>query len=217
MNLGPRLLSLALLAGTIALSLPAHAADIVDNWAQVQAPAAPKLEDVTVDPKTTALLMLDFLKQNCAPNPVCMGTLPAMQNLLKQARDKKMLVVYTKFPSPSPTIPAPTAADILPPVAPLGKEPMITAFLDKFMKTNLEAVLKKNHIKTVIVVGSAGNGAVLFTAASAFFHGFDVVVPVDGMSSRAPYADQATANTLATGPVMGGKIKLTRTSMMKIQ
>jgi hypothetical protein len=42
-------------------------------------------------------------------------------------------------------------------------------------------------------------------------------VPVDGMSSRAPYADQATANTLATGPVMGGKIKLTRTTMMKIQ
>jgi nicotinamidase-related amidase len=217
MNLRVGVLSLALLAGTVALSLPARAADIIDNWAQAQAPAAPKLEDVTVDPKTTALLMLDFLKQNCAPNPVCTGTLPAMQNLLKMARDKKMLVIYTKFPSPSPTIPAPTAADILPPVAPLGKEPMITAFLDKFLKTNLDAVLKKNHIKTVIAVGSAGNGAVLFTAASAFFHGYEVVVPVDGVSSRAPYGDQAAINTLAAGPVMGGKIKLTRTTMMKIQ
>jgi nicotinamidase-related amidase len=217
MNFSSRIFSLALVAASVALSLPAHAADIVDNWAQVQAPAAPKLDSVTVDPKTTALLMLDFLKQNCAPNPVCMGTLPAMQDLLKNARAKKMLVIYTKFPSPSPTIPAPTAADILQPVAPLGKEPMITAFLDKFLKTNLDAVLKKNHIKTVIVVGSAGNGAVLFTGASAFFHGYDVVVPVDGISSRGAYGDQATVNTFATGPVMGGKIKLTRTSMMTIQ
>jgi nicotinamidase-related amidase len=210
-----RFLSLVLVAATLGLVLPARAADIIDNWATVQAPAAPKLEDVTIDPKTTALLMLDFLKQNCAPNPTCMGTLPAMQGLLNTARQNKMLVIYTKFPSPSPTIPAPTAADILPPVAPLGKEPMITAFLDKFLKTNLDEVLKKKHIKTVIVVGSAGNGAVLFTGASAFFHGYDVVVAVDGVSSRAPYGDQATINTFAAGPVMGGKIKLTRTNMMK--
>ncbi|HXE29878.1 MAG TPA: cysteine hydrolase [Stellaceae bacterium] len=215
MSLASRFLSLALVGGTLALSLPAHAADIVDSWAQAQAPAAPKLEDVTVDPKTTALLMLDFLKQNCAPNPTCMNTLPAMQELLKRARDKKMLVIYTKFPSAAPNVPAPTAADVLPPVAPLGKEPMITAFLDKFLKTNLDQVLKKNHIKTVIAVGSAGNGAVLFTAASAYFHGYDVVVPVDGVSSRAPYSDQAAVNTLAAGPVMGGKIKLTRSTMLK--
>src|SRR6185312_93871 len=215
MSLASRFLSLALVGGTLALSLPAHAADIVDSWAQAQAPAAPKLEDVTVDPKTTALLMLDFLKQNCAPNPTCMNTLPAMQELLKRARDKKMLVIYTKFPSAAPNVPAPTAADVLPPVAPLGKEPMITAFLDKFLKTNLDQVLKKNHIKTVIAVGSAGNGAVLFTAASAYFHGYDVVVPVDGVSSHAPYSDQAAVNTLAAGPVMGGKIKLTRSTMLK--
>ena len=207
-------LSLALLATTLGLAAPARAADIVDNWAQVQAPPAPKLDDVTVDPSTTALLMLDFLKQNCAPNPVCTGTLPAVKALLDQARAKKMLVVYTKFPSPAANIPAPTAADILPPVAPLGKEPMITAFLDKFLKTNLDQLLKQKHIKTVIVVGSAGNGAVLFTGTSAFFHGYDVVVPVDGISSRAPFADQATVNTFATGPVMGGKIKLTRTTMV---
>jgi nicotinamidase-related amidase len=212
MTLRLRLLSLAVLAGTVSLSLPTHAADIIDNWAQVQAPAAPKLDDVTVDPKTTALLMVDFLKQNCAPNPVCMNTLPAMQNLLKMARDKKMLVIFTKFP-----VPAPAVAEVLPQVAPTGKEPMITAFLDKFLKTNLDQLLKKNHIKTVIAVGSAGNGAVLFTATSAFSHGYDVVVAVDGISSRAPYADQATINTLATAPVMGGKVKLTRTNMITVQ
>ena len=46
-----------------ALALPTHAANIVDEWASVKAPAAPALKPVTVDPKTTALLMLDFMKR----------------------------------------------------------------------------------------------------------------------------------------------------------
>jgi nicotinamidase-related amidase len=210
MGIASRFLSLALIGGTLALSLPAHAADVIDNWAQVQAPPAPKVENVTVDPKTTALLMLDILKQNCAPNPACTAALPGVKSLLDQVRAKKMFVVYSKFPGP-------TDADVLPQVARTGKEPMITGFLDKFLKTNLDQLLKKNHIKTVIVVGSAGNGAALFTAASAFFHDYQVVVPVDGISSRAPFADQSAVYTLAAGPVMGGKIKLTRTTMVTIQ
>ena len=48
-----------------ALTLPAHAANIIDEWASVKAPPAPALKPVTVDPKTTALLMLDFMNQNC--------------------------------------------------------------------------------------------------------------------------------------------------------
>jgi nicotinamidase-related amidase len=210
MTLASRFLSLALIGGTLALSLPAQAADIVDNWAQVQAPAAPKLENVTVDPKTTALLMVDFLKQNCGPNPACTAALPGVKSLLDQARAKKMYVVYSKFPGPAD-------ADVLPQVARTGKEPMITGFLDKFLKTNLDQLLKKNHIKTVIVVGNASNGAVLFTAQTAFALGYQVVVPVDGTTSRVPYADQSTIYTFAAAPVMGGKVKLTRTNMITVQ
>jgi nicotinamidase-related amidase len=192
MSLSSRFLPLALIAAAVGLALPARADTVIDNWATVQAPAAPKLEDVTIDPKTTALLMLDFLKQG----------------LLKTARDKKMLVVYTMFQPAKP-------ADILPPVAPTGKEPTVTAFLDKFLGTDLDKVLKKNHIKTVIVVGSATNGAVLFTATSAFFHSYNVVVPIDGTSARAPYADQSAIYTLANAPVIAGKIHLTLTNMLK--
>jgi nicotinamidase-related amidase len=210
MTVASRFLSLAVIGGTLALSLPAHAADVIDNWAQVQAPPAPKVENVTVDPKTTALLMLDILKQNCAPNPACTAALPGVKSLLDQARAKKMFVVYSKFPGP-------TDADVLPQVARTGKEPMITGFLDKFLKTNLDQLLKKNHIKTVIVVGNASNGAVLFTAQTAFALGYQVVVPVDGATSRVPYADQSTIYTFAAAPVMGGKVKLTRTNMITVQ
>lgn len=210
MNLGFRFMSLAVLAGTFSLSLSAHAADVVDNWAQVQAPPAPKLENVTVDAKTTALLLLDFLKQNCAPNPACTAGLPGVKSLLDQARAKKMFVVYTKFPGP-------TDADVMPEVARTGKEPMITGLLDKFPKTDLDKLLKEKNIKTVIVVGNASNGAVLFTAQAAFALGYQVVAAVDGITSRAPYADQSTIYTFMAAPVMGGKVKLTRTNMVTVQ
>ena len=77
-----------------ALALPAHAANIVDEWASVKAPAAPALKPVTVDPKTTALLMLDFMNQNCGKRPRCVASIPAMKKLLDEARAAKVTVVY---------------------------------------------------------------------------------------------------------------------------
>jgi hypothetical protein len=44
----------------ITVIFPAHATNIVDEWASTKAPPAPELKAVTVDPKTTALLMLDL-------------------------------------------------------------------------------------------------------------------------------------------------------------
>jgi len=78
-----------------ALTLPAQANNIVDEWAGTKAPAAPTLKPVTVDPKTTALLMLDFMNQNCGKRPRCLDTIPAMKKLLEAARAAKATVVYS--------------------------------------------------------------------------------------------------------------------------
>src|SRR5215472_10225192 len=42
-------------------ALPARATDVIAEWATIQMPASPALKPVTVDPKSTALLMLDFM------------------------------------------------------------------------------------------------------------------------------------------------------------
>src|SRR6185312_1026053 len=42
-----------------AMSLPAQASDIIAEWASVKAPPPTAVKAVNVDPKTTALLMLD--------------------------------------------------------------------------------------------------------------------------------------------------------------
>jgi Isochorismatase family len=126
---------------------PSWAADIVDEWASIK-PPAPTLKEVTVDPKTTALLMLDFMKQNCGQRPRCMATLPAMKKLLAAARAAKVPVIYSIIANSTP-------ADVLPDVAVSGDEPHVLAGPDKFRGTDLEKILKDKGITTVITVGTA--------------------------------------------------------------
>jgi nicotinamidase-related amidase len=186
----------------------ARAADIVTEWANVKAPPAPELKPVTVDPKTTALLMLDFLQANCGHAQRCPATLPLVKKLLDEARAKNMLVVYTAFGKFS-------AKDVLPEVAPKGNEPFVVSFLDKYLGTDLEKILKDAGIKTVIPVGSAANGAVFGTASASAQRGFEVIIPVDGMSSDDLYAEQSAAWNLVHAPVIAAKDTLTRIDMIK--
>ncbi|HMA58630.1 MAG TPA: isochorismatase family protein, partial [Pseudolabrys sp.] len=135
-----------------ALALPAHAANIVDEWASVKAPPPPALKPVTVDSKTTALLMLDFMKQNCGVRPRCMATLPAVKKLLGEARAAKATVIYTKFGKT-------TFDDIVDKdLAPAAGEASVTSFADKFLNTDLDKILKDKGIQTVIAIGTAANG-----------------------------------------------------------
>jgi hypothetical protein len=71
------------------------------------------------------------------------------ENLGDAARANGVFIVYTLFPGPNPaTFPNPVIGDTLPAVAPKGNEPVITAFLDKFIlgdkDTGLEKMLKDN-------------------------------------------------------------------------
>ena len=157
-----------------AIALPAHAANIVDEWASIKAPAAPALKPVTIDPKTTALLMLDFMNQNCGKRPRCLETIPAMKKLLADARAHKVPVVYSIIANSTP-------ADVIKDVAPGADEPHVLSGPDKFLRTDLDKILKDKGITTVIVAGTASNGAVLFTASGAVFRGMNVIVPVDGL------------------------------------
>jgi nicotinamidase-related amidase len=193
-----------------ALALPAHAADIVDEWASVKAPAAPTLKPVTVDAKTTALLMLDFMKQNCGQRPRCVASLPAMKKLLADARAAKATVVYSIIANS-------TIADVLPDVAAAQGEPSVLSGVDKFLRTDLEKILKDKNITTVIVAGTAANGAVLYTGSGAAARGMNVIVPVDGMSAVDPYAEYSTVFTFMNAPLVSAKSTLTRSTMIKFQ
>lgn len=186
----------------------ARGADVIDEWASIK-PAAPALKSITVDPKTTALLMLDFMKQNCGQRPRCVASLPAMKKLLEAARAAQAPVVYAIIANS-------TIADVLPEVAAQG-EPHVQSGPDKFRNTDLEKILKDKGIQTVIVAGTAANGAVLYTASGAAFRGMKVVVPVDGMSATDPVAEYATVLNFLSAPTVSAATTLTRSDMIKFQ
>src|SRR6185503_13810959 len=189
-------------------ALPAQAANIVEEWASVKAPAAPELKPVSVDTKTTALLMLDFMNQNCGKRPRCLAQIPAMKKLLAEARAHKVPVIYSIIANSTP-------ADVIKDVAPLADEPHVLSGPDKFRNTDLEKILKDKGITTVIAVGTSSNGAVLFTASGAVFRGMNVVIPVDGMSSADAIAEYATVLDFQTAPQVSNKTTLTTTDQVK--
>lgn len=220
-----RLLPFAAIATTlIAVALPARGETIIDEWQNIKVPAPPQLKPVTLDPKTTALLVMDLIKQACneQARPRCVASIPKIQKLLAEARAKGVTVIYTIFPSPAPDkFPNPVIGDTLPAVAPKGDEPVITSFVDKFIlgnkDTGLEKLLKDKGITTVITVGTAAHGAVLYTSSAAALRGFNVVVPVDGMSGNGQitYIEQYVAYNLTSAPIVSPKITLTSIDMIK--
>jgi nicotinamidase-related amidase len=210
-----RIAASALVAATLAAlgacAVPvAHAKTIVDEWSSVTVPPPPKLEPVTIDPKTTALLMLDFVKQTCNEQrrPRCIASLPEVAKLLKGARASGTFVAYSYVIGGSP-------ADILKEVARTDREPTVFAGPDKFLNTDLDKILKDHGIKTVIVVGTAAHGAVLYTASEAALRGYKVIVPVDGSTAESTYAEQYVAWNLVNAPLVSKNVTLTSIAQVK--
>lgn len=213
----PRPAAILLAAGLAALLAAAPAsATILDDWASVRVPPPPEPKPVRLDPKTTVLLALDFNGGedaasgpcNAAAKPRCLASLPGVRRLIDAARARGVPVVYS-------TSAAGTPADIRAAVAPLPGEPVVRAGPDKFVGTELRALLAKRGADTVVVVGTAAEGAVLDTATDAALNGLRVVVPVDGMSSTEPYAEQYVAWHLAHAPGVSAKAVLTRIDLVE--
>ena len=200
------------LAAVTVLVVPAAQADnVIDEWATVKPPPPPELKPVTIDAASTALIVMDISTQSCTveKRPRCVATLPKVQKLIGEARAKGVFVLYTLAGTSKRT-------DIVKEIAPLEAEQSLSgAGPDKFVGIDLDTILKGKNIKTLIAVGTSAEGAVLHTAAGAAFRGYDVVVPVDGMSSTNPYAEQYTAWHLTNAPRLPDHVKLTKVDMIK--
>ena len=199
----------ACVAGCNAVSA-ADAQTIVEEWASVKVPPPPALKPVTVDPKVTALVLLDFNQQTCNEQrrPRCVASIPKVQRLLGAARKAGLPVAFTLGGGGKP-------ADLPATLAPASGEPIVSSGVDKFRNTDLEHFLRSKGVTTVIMVGAAANGAVLYTASTAAMLGFKVIVPVDGMSADSAYPEQYTAWHLANAPVISPAMTLTTIDEVK--
>ena len=135
-------------------AIPAHATDVIAEWATIQMPPAPTLKPVTVDPKSTALLLIDFMTENCGQRPRCVAAVPTIKALHDRARAASVLVEYT-LPGGGKIIDegiAPHEGEVVD-QRPGGP--------DKFFGDDLDQRLKDHGIKTVILCGTSAQVSAL--------------------------------------------------------
>ena len=195
----------------LAVSSGAKAQGVLDDWASVKLPPPPALKPATVDPKTTALLLFDFTTQTCSQErrPRCAASMPKMKKLLEDARARGMFVVY------SVALANTGEKDMMPEIAPKAGEPVLPALgPDKFLNSDFEKMLKDKGVQTIIINGTAAQSTVLHTGGEAALRGFNVIAPIEGMSSNEAFPELYTAYHLTTSARVEAKVTLTRVDMI---
>lgn len=203
------LLSLPPCAPTLAM---AEEKNLLDIWGEITPPPVVAVQPANLDPTSSALLILDIEEWACNAErrPRCPDSVPRIKDFLERAKAKGMGVVYSLTSKGSPQT-------ILPGVQPVGVAPIVQSGVDKFYNTKLEKILRDRAIKTVVIVGTAAEGAVLHTATGAALRGLQVVVALDGMTSATLYAEQYTAWHLLNAPGTKGKVTLTLFKLIDFQ
>jgi nicotinamidase-related amidase len=211
-----RFAAAAAAAGALMLALAGSpaGADVISDWSTAVAPPPPELKDVTVDPSTTALLLLDIMKAGCSARPRCVAAMPVIKQLHDEARAHNMVVWYSLVGSNGKATPD----DIMDAaIKPRAGEWYRQGGPDKFLGSTLEPTLKEAGITTVIICGNSFQGATVGTASEAAQRGYKVIVPVDCSAGESVYHEQYAAFHLAKGGPVGvtSNVTLTRSAMIK--
>jgi nicotinamidase-related amidase len=199
------------MAAALFAANPARAQTIIDDWSQVKLPPPPQLKPVTLVPKETALLVMDFTVQTCTPErrKRCADSVPKVKKFVEAAREHGALIVY------SVAVPNSVATDVLKELTPAAGEQVLPPLgPDKFINSDLEKTLKDKGIKTVVAMGTQAQTSVLHTGGEAALRGFKVIVPVDAMSSDDLFPEAYTAWHLSTAARISNQTTLTRLDMI---
>ena len=207
--------ALALCGGASA----APAAQAPAKMITLQMPATPDPARVTLDPKTTALIVLDYVEDICNNQVSCKTKmLPAMTPFMERVRKAGLTVAYGTR--------APNQTKWLKEVAPAPGDIRITnTAQDRFYNTDLDKELKTKGIKTLIMVGWKISGSVTYTSVGAMAHDYTVVIPIDTTSAGSDYEttigfynvlNSGNAN-LPNQPLKPNAVTLTRTDMITFQ
>jgi len=194
-----------------AVSGAAHAQTVIDDWYQAKLPPPPQLKAVTLVPKETALLVMDFTVQTCTPErrKRCADSVPKVKKFVEQARGKGALIIY------SVAVPGSVATDVLKELTPAPGEQVLPPLgPDKFINSDLEKTLKDKGIKTVVAMGTQAQTSVLHTGGEAALRGFKVIVPVDAMSADDLFPELYTAWHLSTAARISAQVTLTKLDMI---
>jgi nicotinamidase-related amidase len=180
----------------------------------VEVPEYEVHEEVRVDPVRTALIVgdmqNDFVKEGgTLVVPDAEATIPKIQSLLALARESGMKVVFVQDTHNEGDLEWEIWGEhcregswgwqIVDELRPLENEVIIRKpRYDAFYGTQLEHILRMWGVDTLIICGTVANICVHYTASSAAMRWFNVIVPVDGISSFSPFDMEASLSQTAS-------------------
>ena len=181
-------------------------------WAQ-EGPNRPEAKPLSLDSKTTTILVLDMNARCDDPKQVCSRIAAPVGEFLEKARAAGVPIIYTV----SAAAKGKPIGELTLPLKRKDGEPVIypDAF-DKFVGGELQSWLKEKGAKTLIVTGSSTNAAVLYTATTAArMHRYSIVIPMDGVNTNTPYEQEYSLHQFTVLPSEANKLfQFTRLSMI---
>jgi nicotinamidase-related amidase len=168
-----------------------------------EGPHRPEAKPVTLDAKTTAVLVLDLNARCHDAKQICNKLTPRLGEFLEKVRAANVLIVYSVSASAKGT----PLGEVASPLKRRDNEPIVypDAF-DKFTGGELQTLLKDKGIKTLVITGASTNAAVLYTATTAArMYRYTVVVPMDGMVANSNYEQEYTFHQFTVLPSDTGK------------
>jgi nicotinamidase-related amidase len=184
-------------------------------WAQ-EGPNRPEAKPLTLDTKTTAILVLDLNARCDDPKQVCSKITAPLGDFLDKARTAGVPIIY----SVSASAKGKPLGELAVPLKRKETEPVIypDAF-DKFFGGELQAFLKDKGAKTLIITGSATNNAVLYTATTAArMHRYSIVIPMDGVNTNTKYEQEYALHQFTVLPSEANKLfQFTNLSMITLR
>lgn len=152
----------------------------------------------SLDPATTALVILDMEKDfvwGALKAERAARIVPKIQQLVSAARKAKMPVIYSNdahLPGldnefdvwGEHALAGSDGAEVIDELEPADKDYIVPKrTYSGFFQTHLEGLLRDLGVKTIVITGLHTNICVRHTSADAFFRGFRVVVPRDGVEA----------------------------------
>jgi nicotinamidase-related amidase len=171
-------------------------------WAQ-EGPNRPEAKPLTLDSKSTAILVLDLNARCDDPKQVCSKITAPIGDFLDRARAAAVPIIYTV----SAAAKGKPIGELAAPLRRKESESVIypDAF-DKFFGGELQAFLTSNRAKTLIVTGSSTNSAVLYTATTAArIYRYSIVIPMDGVNAGTRYEHEYAIHQFTVLPAEANK------------
>jgi nicotinamidase-related amidase len=179
-----------------------------------EGPNRPEPQPLKLDNKTTAIGVLDLSARCENPNEVCAKLMDPLAEFLARARKASVPILYTISAAAKGT----PLGEVAAPLKRRESEPILypDAF-DKFMGGELKAELDKSNCRYLIIVGSATNFAVLYTATTAArIYRYEVIIPLDGVNARRQYEHEYAIHQMTILPASAHKqFRFTKLEMIE--